>query len=161
MERFKIVAVLLVLIASASGLDCGTGQFACSDGSECIRESFRCDGYHDCTDRSDDTTLVCGQNCSSVSDGGFACADGIQCIQKWVKCNGDPHCQDGSDETTLTCGQIYSVDIGDAPRSATKTFVVTCEGRCKDITATIKVDTGDPDLFATEHQPPQIGGEKL
>ena len=52
-----------------------------------------------------------------------------------------------------------SLDIGDAPESVTKTFVVKCEGHCKDVTASIKVDTGDPDLFASEEQPPQIGGK--
>lgn len=64
----------------------------------------------------------------------------------------------------VTCGfcqeKSLSRDIGDAARSATKTFVVNCDGQCKDIKATIEVDTGDPDLFASEHQPPQIGGEK-
>ena len=54
-----------------------------------------------------------------------------------------------------------SLGIGDAPKSATKTFVVKCEGRCKDITASIKVDAGDPDLFASEEQPPQIGENQL
>ena len=54
-------------------------------------------------------------------------------------------------------GRDLSLDIGDAPKSVSKTFVVKCEGRCKDITASIKVDTGDPDLFASEEQPPQIG----
>ena len=50
-----------------------------------------------------------------------------------------------------------SLHIGDAPTSVTKTFVVKCEGRCNDITASIKVDTGDANLFASEEQPPQIG----
>ena len=60
-------------------------------------------------------------------------------------------------------GQEMSLsrDIGDAAKSAIKTFVVKCEGRCKDITATVKVDSGDPDLFASEEQPPQIGWKKL
>ena len=52
---------------------------------------------------------------------------------------------------------ILSRDIGDAAKSATKTFVVKCEGRCKDITATVEVDSGDPDLFASEEQLPQMG----
>ena len=65
----------------------------------------------------------------------------------------------------ITCGicqeKSLSRDIGDALKKATKTFVVNCEGQCKNIKASIEVDTGDPDLFASEHQQPQIGGEKL
>ena len=65
----------------------------------------------------------------------------------------------------ITCGtcqeKSLSRDIGDALKSSTKTYLVNCEGKCRNIKATIEVDTGDPDLFASEHQPPQIGGEKL
>ena len=54
-----------------------------------------------------------------------------------------------------------SRDIRDAAKGATNTFVVQCEGRCKDITATVKVDSGDPDLFASEEQPAIIGTKCL
>ena len=50
-----------------------------------------------------------------------------------------------------------SKDIGDAPRGATKTFHIKCDNICKEITATIKADSGDPDLFVSEEQPPKIG----
>ena len=53
--------------------------------------------------------------------------------------------------------QALTTYIGDAGKGTTKIFVVKCEGRCKDITATVKVDSGDPDLFASEEQPPQMG----
>ena len=60
----------------------------------------------------------------------------------------------------ITCGtcqeKSFSRDIGDALEGASKTFLVTCEGLCKDVTATIKVDSGDPDLFAREEEPPII-----
>ena len=60
-------------------------------------------------------------------------------------------------------GQEMSIrrDIGDALKGATKTFLVYCKGSCTDIKAVIEFDTGDPDLFATEHQPPQIGWKEL
>ena len=54
-------------------------------------------------------------------------------------------------------GITLSKDIGDALRGVTKTFNITCNNRCKDITVTIKVDSGDPDLYASEEQPPKIG----
>ena len=107
---------------------------------------------------------VSGQNLKSIDEvcppGNYKCSSG-ECIDDIKKCDGDPHCQDGTDESSLTCGQIYSMDVGDALKSATKTFVVNCEGRCEDIRATIKVDRGDPDIFASEHQPPQIGWKEL
>ena len=103
---------------------------------------------------------VSGQNLKSIDEvcpqGNYKCSSG-ECIDDIKKCDGYQDCQDGTDETALTCGKIYSMNIGDALKSATKTFVVNCEGHCKDITATIKVDTGDPDLFASEHQPQQTG----
>ena len=65
----------------------------------------------------------------------------------------------------ITCGicqeKSFSRDIGDALKSSTKTYLVNCEGECRNIKATIEVDTGDPDLFASEHQPPQIGWKEL
>ena len=47
--------------------------------------------------------------------------------------------------------------IGDAAKSLTKTFLIKCEGKCRNIAATIEVDSGDPDLFAREDHPQQIG----
>ena len=34
------------------------------------------DGFYGCGDGSDETIMVCGQNCSSMLGGGFACTDG-------------------------------------------------------------------------------------
>ena len=51
----------------------------------------------------------------------------------------------------------FSVDIGDSPGGATKTFRITCLGACRDINATIEVDSGNPDLYAEEGKPPKAG----
>ena len=53
--------------------------------------------------------------------------------------------------------KVLTVDIGDAIESETKTFLVKCKGSCKDINATVKVEAGDPDIFASEKKPPDIG----
>lgn len=45
------------LIPSHS-VDCGTGEWACDDGS-CIFNAFVCDGTHDCNDGSDEEKTVC------------------------------------------------------------------------------------------------------
>ena len=52
---------------------------------------------------------------------------------------------------------IHSIGIGDAPKGSTKTYLVKCRGICKDISAIITTDSGDPDIYASERQPPEIG----
>ena len=52
---------------------------------------------------------------------------------------------------------VLSMEIADAPELTSKTFLVKCRGRCRDINATVKVDAGDPDIFASENQPPKVG----
>ena len=48
-------------------------------------------------------------------------------------------------------------EIGDAAMHTNKTFVVNCKGSCSDITVNVTVDTGGPNLYASEDQPPQRG----
>ena len=57
--------------------------------------------------------------------------------------------------------QNLTTYIGDAGKGTTKTFLVKCEGKCRDIAATVDVDSGDPDIYASEQQPPQIGKKEL
>ena len=48
-------------------------------------------------------------------------------------------------------------EIGYAAMHTNKTFVVNCQGSCSDITINVTVDTGGPNLYASEDQPPQRG----
>ena len=91
------------------GVNCekvGSGGFACSNG-KCIMAEYKCDGYKECDDWSDDTTEVCGVNCELIPGGGFACSNG-QCVPAHWKCDGGRHgdCDDGSDETEWGCSQV-------------------------------------------------------
>ena len=68
--------------------------------------------------------------------------------------------------TTVVVGcsgndNVLTVDVGDATESETKTFLVKCKGSCKDINATVKVEAGDPDIFASEYEPPKIGVDSM
>ena len=57
--------------------------------------------------------------------------------------------------------KVLTVDIGDAIESETKTFLIKCKGSCKDINATVKVEAGDPDISASEYEPPKIGNDSM
>ena len=48
-------------------------------------------------------------------------------------------------------------EIGDAAMHTNKTFVVNCKGFCSDITVNVTVDTGGPNLYASDDHPPQRG----
>ena len=74
-----------------------TPVFICEDG-EAIRGIFKCDGWPDCTDATDE--MVCER---SVNDQLFVCDDG-DAIRKEYKCDKYYDCADRSDETPELCG---------------------------------------------------------
>ena len=81
-------------------LSCSSDEFACADGSKCIPESYRCDEFLDCGDRSDESESLCTPPCLTDM---FACADGLQCISLSKKCDGRTDCSDFSDELVTEC----------------------------------------------------------
>ncbi|XP_068117072.1 low-density lipoprotein receptor-related protein 5 [Hyperolius riggenbachi] len=71
---------------------CSPEQFTCATGEiDCIPLSWRCDGFSECEDMSDE------ENCPLCSANQFQCEKG-QCIDARKKCNGEFDCQDKSDE---------------------------------------------------------------
>lgn len=82
---------------------CHGGQFRCAN-SLCIPANFHCDGYHDCSDESDEA------NCTAIAcpDNKFLCPRGgpngvPKCIAKTQLCDGKQDCLDGTDEETACC----------------------------------------------------------
>nr|XP_061809166.1 low-density lipoprotein receptor-related protein 6-like isoform X5 [Nerophis lumbriciformis] len=71
---------------------CSPEQFSCRSGEvDCIPQSWRCDGYVECEDISDEA------DCPVCSESEFQC-DSRQCIDLALWCNGEVNCQDRSDE---------------------------------------------------------------
>ncbi|XP_010178870.1 PREDICTED: CD320 antigen, partial [Mesitornis unicolor] len=71
---------------------CSPQQFTCFTGEiDCIPVAWRCDGFTECEDHSDE------KNCPVCSDTQFQCESG-QCIESALRCNGEANCQDNSDE---------------------------------------------------------------
>uniref|UniRef100_A0A672JCA6 Low density lipoprotein receptor-related protein 2b n=1 Tax=Salarias fasciatus TaxID=181472 RepID=A0A672JCA6_SALFA len=85
--------------------NCSSNTFEC-DGGRCRPNSYRCDGYIDCVDQSDEANCTETATCSPTA---FTC-DNRHCILSSWKCDGHDDCGDGSDEancptmTPPTCG---------------------------------------------------------
>ncbi|KAG3284511.1 LDL receptor related protein 5 [Ictidomys tridecemlineatus] len=71
---------------------CSPDQFACATGEiDCIPGAWRCDGFPECDDQSDEL------GCPVCSAAQFPCARG-QCVDLRLRCDGEADCQDRSDE---------------------------------------------------------------
>ncbi|KAL3832528.1 hypothetical protein ACJMK2_024162 [Sinanodonta woodiana] len=76
--------------------ECADTQFRCGD-MECINGTFRCDGYPDCFDNSDEKNCKCGEN-------EFKCEYDGTCIPKVFQCDGTPDCTMATDEKDCEVG---------------------------------------------------------
>lgn len=118
---------------------CTLEQFTCHNGF-CIPLSWRCDGYSECDDDSDEL------NCSSCRlPTQFLCPATGQCMQPRVRCDGKSQCPDGSDEADCVyCGSdkfkcetdtdLRCIDLVDVCDGENDCNDGSDEQRCNDVT---------------------------
>ncbi|ELW62289.1 Low-density lipoprotein receptor-related protein 2 [Tupaia chinensis] len=89
---------------------CGSFSFPCNNG-RCVPSHYRCDGFDDCHDNSDEH--LCGTSNTSCSSSSFTCAHGGQCIPARWRCDNHFDCMDESDEQNCptrapaSCAESY------------------------------------------------------
>ncbi|XP_045414697.1 low-density lipoprotein receptor-related protein 2 [Lemur catta] len=84
---------------------CGSFSFSCNNG-RCVPSYYRCDGYDDCHDNSDE--LQCNTLNHTCSPSAFSCGHGGGCIPQHWRCDKRNDCVDGSDEQNCPTEEPFS-----------------------------------------------------
>ena len=159
-----------MLSSITSSTNCQDDQFACADGSKCIRATWTCDDYPDCNDGSDEDRVTC--KCENINSptttfvtattttsatttrnchaNEFACADGKQCIIATFTCDYDNDCNDGSDEQD-DCA-TSTITTTTSTITATTTTTISATTTTASTTTTTIFDPGNVDCVEEEDE---------
>ncbi|KAI4480244.1 hypothetical protein M0804_010242 [Polistes exclamans] len=104
---------------------CSDREYQCSTPRlECIPIANICNGYVDCSDKSDEDISICREY--SCPDNTYRCSYG-GCVYQEVLCDGIKDCYDGSDEDTSMCSTINCTGIECFQRDECRKDEFTCD----------------------------------
>nr|XP_008280588.1 PREDICTED: low-density lipoprotein receptor-related protein 2-like [Stegastes partitus] len=105
---------------------CAAHQYRCANG-QCVSEGLRCDGYVDCSDRSDEVDCQRPPRCPTQ----LRCPHSHECLQKEWLCDGEEDCKDGSDEKNCNTPPVkcreYQWQCGDGSQCIPLSW--RCDGK--------------------------------
>ncbi|XP_059387967.1 low-density lipoprotein receptor-related protein 2 [Carassius carassius] len=124
-----------------NGQRCHADQFTCLDGS-CLAQHWKCDGYRDCIDGSDELERVCAFHTCSPTE--FTCDNG-GCVPLYYVCDYTNDCGDNSDEHGCpfpTCNPTIEFTCANG-RCISAAFVCDGINDCRDNGTTDEVNCPD------------------
>ncbi|XP_015230707.1 PREDICTED: low-density lipoprotein receptor-related protein 2-like [Cyprinodon variegatus] len=124
-----------------TGKRCQPEQFTCLNGN-CISARWKCDGFNDCQDNSDELERVCAYHtCSSLD---FTCDNG-RCVPMSYVCDYTNDCGDNSDERDCafpTCNPATEFTCSNG-RCINSDFVCDGHNDCRDNTTSDEINCPD------------------
>ncbi|XP_028331825.1 low-density lipoprotein receptor-related protein 2 [Gouania willdenowi] len=124
-----------------TGKRCQPEQFTCLNGN-CISPRWKCDGYNDCGDNTDELERVCAfHTCSSFD---FTCDNG-RCVPLSYTCDYTDDCGDNSDEQGCpfpTCNPTAEFTCSNG-RCISAAFVCDGHNDCRDNSTSDEINCPD------------------
>ncbi|XP_033641107.1 sortilin-related receptor-like isoform X1 [Asterias rubens] len=102
---------------------CLPEAFRCVNGEKCIPMTYRCNGYYDCEDNSDEQGCTVGTT-TELPCPGFKCLRSYGCLPAYMKCDGNIDCWDGSDEADCRSDEYQVSGFSASAISSTSVRIV-------------------------------------